>query len=82
MTALYDAVNESISATNAYAKILTDECSHWLDEFHKEAGLSQYMDIREFDAAKGAKLAEFISKSTSAQSQSLGTGGGSEILTF
>jgi uncharacterized protein YegL len=135
MTALYDAVKESISATNAYAKIVmdhdfdvngivfiitdgmdnrsrfgrpdvaqtiqrikkdeflesllviligvnADECSHWLDEFHKEAGLSQYVDIREFDASKGAKLAEFISKSTSAQSQSLGTGGASEILTF
>jgi len=135
MTALYDASKEAISATDAYAKILTEndfdvngivfiitdgmdnrsrygrtdianviqkvkrdeslesllailigvnaeDCSDWLDEFHKEAGLSQYVDIREFDAAKGAKLAEFISKSTSAQSQSLGTGGPSEILTF
>lgn len=135
MTALYDASKEAISATDAYAKILTendfdvngivfiitdgmdnrsrygrtdianaiqkvkrdeylesllviligvnaDDCSDWLDEFHKEAGLSQYVDIREFDASKGAKLAEFISKSTSAQSQSLGTGGPSEILTF
>lgn len=135
MTALYDAVKESIAATNEYAKVLTDndfdvngivfiitdgmdnrsrynradvakviqqikrdehlesllviligvnadDCSDWLDEFHKEAGLSQYVDIREFDAAKGAKLAEFISKSASMQSQSLGTGGPSEILTF
>jgi uncharacterized protein YegL len=135
MTALYDATKEAISATDAYAKILTDndfdvngiifvitdgmdnrsrygrtdvakairkvkrdeylesllviligvnadDCSDWLDDFHHEAGLSQYVDIREFDATKGAKLAEFISKSTSAQSQSLGTGGSSEILTF
>jgi hypothetical protein len=59
-----------------------DDCSNWLNEFHKEAGLSQYVDIREFDATKGAKLAEFISKSTSMQSQSLGTGGPSEILKF
>lgn len=135
MTALYDATKEAVSATDVYAKILTDndfdvngivfiitdgmdnrsrydradvgaaiqkvkrdeylesllviligvnadECSDWLDEFHKEAGLSQYVDIREFDATQGAKLAEFISKSTSAQSQSLGTGGPSETLTF
>ncbi len=59
-----------------------DQCTDWLDEFHKEAGLSQYVDIRDFDASKGAKLAEFISKSTSMQSQSLGTGGASEILAF
>lgn len=135
MTALYDAVKESISATNEYARVLTDndfdvngivfiitdgmdnrsrhnradiaktiqhikrdeylesllailigvnadDCADWLDEFHQEAGLSQYVDIREFDATKGAKLAEFISKSTSMQSQSLGTGGPSETLTF
>ena len=135
MTALYDATKEAISATNEYAKILTDndfdvngiifmitdgmdnhsrynradianafqkvkrneylesllviligvnaaDCSQWLDEFQKEAGLSQYVDISAFDAAKGAKLAEFISKSTSMQSQSLGTGGPSEILKF
>ncbi len=59
-----------------------DQCSDWLDEFHREAGLAQYVDIRDFDATKGAKLAEFISKSTSMQSQSLGTGGPSQILTF
>ena len=134
-TALYDAVKESISATNEYAKILTqndfdvngiifivtdgadnasranradiaaaiqqvkrDEhlesllviligvnavaCSQWLNEFYQEAGLSQYVDIRDFDATKGAKLAEFISKSASMQSKSLGTGGASQPLTF
>ena len=135
MTALYNATREAISATDTYAKVLTDndfdvngivfiitdgmdnhskygrtdiaeaikrvkrneylesllviligvnatDCASWLDEFHKEAGLSQYVDIRQFDATKGAKLAEFISKSTSMQSQSLGTGGPSEILKF
>lgn len=134
-TALYDATKEAIGATDAYAKVLTDNdfdvngiifiltdgadnqskcnrtdiatairnvkrneylesliviligvnaagCAQWLDEFHQEAGLSQYVDISAFDAAKGAKLAEFISKSTAAQSQSLGTGGPSDILKF
>ncbi len=134
-TALYDAVKESLLATNSYAKLLSDNdfdvngiifiltdgednasranrtdvagalrnvqrdehlesliviligvnadaCGRGLDEFHKEAGLSQYVDIRDFDAGKGAKLAEFISKSASAQSQSLGTGGASQLLTF
>ncbi len=59
-----------------------DDCSQWLDEFHREAELSQYVDIRDFDVTKSAKLAEFISKSTSMQSQSLGTGGPSQPLTF
>ncbi len=134
-TALYDAVKESISATNQYANVLSqndfdvngiifiitdgednmskynradiasaiqqvkrdeglesllviligvnaDACSQWLNEFYQEAGLSQYVDIRDFDATKGAKLAEFISKSASMQSKSLGTGGASQPLTF
>lgn len=134
-TALYDATREAILATNAYARVLTEndfdvngiifvvtdgmdnqsrskrgdvakaiqkvkqdeylesliviligvnasQCSRELDQFHKDAGLSQYVDITAFDASRGAKLAEFISKSTSAQSQSLGTGGPSDILKF
>ena len=59
-----------------------DACSQWLNEFYQDAGLSQYVDIRDFDATKGAKLAEFISKSASMQSKSLGTGGASQPLTF
>lgn len=58
------------------------DCQDWLDMYKEEAGLNQYVDIQEFDATKGAKLAEFISKSTSTQSQALGTGSPSQPLRF
>ena len=137
-TALFDAVYESITATNAYAKTLTDKdftvngvifiptdgddnasriakqpsdikdaviqamrdeyleslviiligvnakrCSKYLDRFHQEAGLTQFVNIEDFqDDSTGARLAGFISKSTSSQSQALGTGGPSQSLSF
>jgi len=54
----------------------------YLDSFKKEAGLTQYVDIGEATPGKLAKLAEFVSKSISAQSQALGTGGPSQSLSF
>lgn len=56
--------------------------SKWLDNFHKKANLSQYVNIEDFDDKKGAKLAAFISKSTSSQSNAIGTGGASQVLGF
>jgi len=45
-----------------------------LTEFKDEAGLTQFVDIKDANAKSLAKLADFISKSISAQSQSLGSG--------
>lgn len=56
--------------------------SQYLDEFKNKAGLNQYVDIKDANSKTLAKLAKFISKSISAQSQSLGTGGPSQTLTF
>jgi len=136
MTALYDASENAISATEAYGKslmendfdvngilfVITDGCDNqstmtrnsvkqalesavrsesleslvsvligvnlhpeadaWLQDFHKEAGFTQYINIGDATPQKLAKLAEFVSKSISAQSQSLGSGGPSQTLTF
>ncbi len=137
-TAVFDATEEAIMATNAYAKTLTDKdftvngvifvitdgvdnvsrkvghpsvikesitqvmedgyleslvviligvnakrYAKYLDRFYKEAGLSQFVNIEDFqDDEIGARLAGFISKSTSSQRQSLGTGGPSRSLSF
>jgi uncharacterized protein YegL len=54
----------------------------YLDSFRIEAGITQYISIGDASANKLAKLAEFVSKSISAQSQSLGSGGASVPLTF
>lgn len=53
-----------------------------LADFQKEAGFTQYIEQSSADAKTLAKLAEFVSKSISAQSQSLGSGGPSKPITF
>lgn len=53
-----------------------------LDALYKEAGFTQFISLDNADEKTLARLAQFISKSISAQSQSLGTGGPSKSLTF
>ena len=53
-----------------------------LDQFKDESELDQYIDIDKADKNSLAKLANFISKSISAQSLALGTGGPSQAITF
>lgn len=57
-------------------------CSTYLKGFQTKVGINKYIDIKDFDYKKGAKLAQFMSKSISSQSQALGTGGPSQVLTF
>jgi uncharacterized protein YegL len=54
----------------------------YLQDFKTEAGFTQYVELDQADAATLAKLASFVSRSISAQSQSLGTGGASKPLRF
>lgn len=56
--------------------------SNMLQQFNTEAGFTQYVELK--DASKGtlAKLAQFVSKSVSSQSQALGTGGASQSINF
>jgi uncharacterized protein YegL len=58
------------------------DTAKFLQHFFQEAGFTQYVEIGKADAKTLAKLAEFVSRSISAQSQSLGTGGPSQSLTF
>ena len=54
----------------------------YLNDFQKDAGLTQYVNIKDADEKSLAKLAQFISKSISSQSNALNTGGASQPLTF
>jgi len=56
--------------------------SHWLELFKNEAGFDQYIAVGDATERKLAKLADWISQSISSQSQSLGSGGPSQSLTF
>jgi uncharacterized protein YegL len=49
--------------------------SQRLKEFEQNADITQYVETQDANAKTLAKLAEFVSKSISAQSQALGTGG-------
>lgn len=53
-----------------------------LKRFSAEAGFTQYVELADANASSLAKLASFVSRSISSQSQSLGTGGPSKALTF
>ncbi len=58
------------------------QCRQELEGFQRDVGIDQYVDVADASAQKLARLAEFVSRSISAQSQSLGTGGPSQALTF
>jgi len=53
-----------------------------LEKFQIGAGLTQYVDVGDATPQKLAQLADFVSRSISSQSQSLGTGGPSQSLNF
>jgi hypothetical protein len=56
--------------------------SQRLKEFQTGAGFTQYVEIDQATDKKLARLADFVSKSISAQSSALGTGGPSKALTY
>jgi hypothetical protein len=56
--------------------------SQYLRDLKTSVGFTQYVEIEKADASTMAKLAQFVSKSISAQSQSLGSGGASIPLNF
>jgi hypothetical protein len=53
-----------------------------LTDFVAKGGLTQYVDAGDATPSRLAKLADFVSRSISSQSQALGTGGPSQALTF
>ena len=53
-----------------------------LTEFKDKANLDEFIDAGDATPQKLAKLANWVSESVSSQSQALGTGGPSQILTF
>ena len=60
--------------------INTADCRQELEDFQREAGMTQYIDAGNATPQNLAKLAAFVSRSISSQSQSLGTGGPSQNI--
>jgi len=51
-----------------------------LENFQRNAGITQYIDAGDVTEGKLARLAEFVSQSITSQSQALGTGGPSQNI--
>jgi uncharacterized protein YegL len=53
-----------------------------LQRFRRDVGFDEYIELQRADAATLARLASFVSRSISVQSQSLASGGGKQVLGF
>lgn len=58
------------------------QASSYLNDFHLQAGFTQYVELKDASKSTLARLANFVSKSISSQSQALGSGGASQSITF
>lgn len=77
-----DAKNEEWLESSLMILIAIGNDTKLLNLFNLEAGFDQYIEIKNANKDSLSKLANFVSKSISSQSQSLGTGGPSQSLSF
>jgi hypothetical protein len=73
---------ESVVSILIGVNVTNPQVSQFLQEFKNQAGFTQYVEAQDASAKTLARLAAFISKSVSSQSQSVGTGGPSQPITF
>lgn len=71
---------ESLVSILIGVNVTEQRVSDKLQEFRREAGFTQYVETKDATAKTLAKLAGFISKSVSSQSQSLGTKAASQPI--
>ena len=81
-SALHEEALESLITILIGVGIDDNYVGDQLDEFKQDAGLTQYVEVKNANAKTIAKIADFISKSISAQSNALNSGGGSQPLQF
>ena len=77
--------NEALESLNTIlvgVNVTDPQVSQHLSDLNKNGGFSQYVELKDALPQTLAKLANFASRSVSAASQSLGTGGPSKALTF
>jgi hypothetical protein len=73
---------ESLLSILVGVNVNDTDVSRYLKHFETEGKFDKYVEIDNANASSLAKLAEYVSKSVSAQSQALGTGGPSQALSF
>lgn len=77
-----DEVLESIVSILVGVNVQDSQIQQYLNQYEAEVGFNKYVELGNAKASTLAKLAQFVSKSISAQSQALGTGGPSAVLEF
>lgn len=77
-----EATESMVSILVGVSSAVHQDVSAELKAFQSGAGITQYVETKDADAKTLAKLAEFVSKSISAQSQSLGSGGPSKLISL
>ena len=91
VTSLKDALTDAVkgekleSLVSILVGVNTDASTglnQYLDQLRQDAGFTQYISVDKADEKTLAKLASFVSRSISSQSQALGSGGPSQSLTF
>lgn len=73
---------ESLVSILIGVNITNPDIQQYLKDLETKGEFSQYIELDNAKASTLAKLAEFVSKSISAQSQALGTGGPSQPVSF
>ena len=81
-TAVSSEALESIVSVLIGVNVGDQTVSQFLKKFYQEAGFTQYIEIDHANVETLARLAQFVSKSISAQSQALGSGSASQSLVF
>ena len=73
---------ESVVTILIGVNVIEPAVSRALQRFKDEAGFTQYVEVKDASQKTFAKIAGFISKSVSSQSQSIGQGAASQPITF
>lgn len=73
---------ESLMTILIGINVQDQEVSSFLQDFKDKAGFMQYVEAKDATPKTFARVAGFISKSISSQSQALGTGGPSQVIQF
>jgi hypothetical protein len=73
---------ESLVSILIGVNVTDQKVSQYLERFKSEAGFSQYVETKDASPKTLARLAGFISKSVSSQSQSVGSKAPSQPITF
>jgi uncharacterized protein YegL len=73
---------ESVVSVLIGVNVQEPTITRYLNDLKDQAGFTQYVELKDASSKTLAKLADFVSRSISAQSQALGTGGPSQSLSF